>query len=168
MDCTFIIHSPLHWKEHGFGHISLWYFSVKDSVWVYNRVPNQMSGITPIKILTKTEFNNQDLRRAHVWRCHIFVLEAKLQDYQKLPKWNKSSRLRQFLGLSDEHSTLVENIRNLKTRYISPQYHLVLDDIFETTVLTGDNDPVINNICSEILIPAVIVMPKKNLNLMVN
>ena len=86
----------------GFGHISLWYFSVKDSVWVYNRVPNQISGITPIKILTKTEFNNQDLRRAHVWRCHIFVLEAKLQDNQKLPKWNNSLRLRQFLGLSDD------------------------------------------------------------------
>ena len=42
------------------------------------------------------------------------------------------------------------NARNLRTVYISPQYHLVFDDLFGTTVCTRDNDPVINNICNDL------------------
>ena len=81
---------------------------------------------------------------------YCFVLEAKLQDDQKLPKWNQGSQLGQFIGFSDEQSTLVTNVRNLRTGYISPQYHLVFDDLFETTVHIGDNEPVIDNICNEL------------------
>ena len=146
----FMIHLALHWTEHGIDDLSLWYFSVKHSVWVYNRVPNQRSGITVIKMLTKTKSNNRYLRHAHVWGCPVFVLEAKLQYDQNLPKWNRRLRLGKFLGFSDEHSTLVANICNLRTGYISHQYHLVFDDLFETTVLTEDNDPVIDNICNDL------------------
>ena len=78
------------------------------------------------------------------------MLEAKLQDNQKTPKWNLRSRLGKCIGFSDEHSTLVENIRNLRTGYISPQYHLIFDDLFGTTVHTGDNYPVIDNIHNEL------------------
>ena len=107
--------------RHFIGHsmrvddLYLWYFSFKHSVWVYNTVPNKRSGITLIKILTNTNSNHRDLRRAHVWGCPVFVLEAKLKDDQKLPKWNWRSRLGKFLGFSDEHSTLVVNVLNLRT-----------------------------------------------------
>ena len=115
---------------------------------MYNRVPNQRSGITLIEILTNTNSNHRDLRRAHVWGCPVFVLEAKLQYDQNLLKWNRRLRLGKFLGFSDEHSTLVANICNLRTGYISPKYHFLKDDLFETTVHTWDNDPVIDNICN--------------------
>ena len=150
MACTFMIHSSLHWTEHGVDDLSLWSFSVNHSVWVYNRVPNQRSGINPIKMLTKTKSNHQDLSSAHVWGCPILVLESRLQDDHKIPKWDQRSWLGKFLGFSDEHSILVANFCNLRTGYISPQYHLVFDDLFETTVCTGDNDPVINNICNDL------------------
>ena len=101
---------------------------------MYNRVPNQESGISPTEILTKTKSNHRDLRRSHVWVCPEFLLEAKLQDEQKLPKWNQRSRLGQFLCFSDEHSTLVSNVQNLTTGYISPQYHVVFDELFETEI----------------------------------
>ena len=80
----------------------------------------------------------------------MFVLEAKLQDDQKIPKWNRRSRLGQFLGFSDEHSTLVASVRNITTGYISPQYHVVFDDLFETSIREGENDPVIDQICNDI------------------
>ena len=38
----------------------------------------------------------------------------------------------QFLGFSTQHSTLVGNVRHLQTNYVSPQYHLVYDDLFQT------------------------------------
>ena len=38
----------------------------------------------------------------------------------------------QFLGFSDEHSTLVSMVRNLATNYVSPQFHVVYDEKFTT------------------------------------
>ncbi len=52
-----------------------------------------------------------------------------------------------FLGYSDKHSSLVANVRHLSTGYVSPQFHVVFDDLFETVVCDGDNDAVINSIC---------------------
>ena len=46
----------------------------------------------------------------------------------------------QFLWFSDDHSSLVENFRNLSTVYISPQFHLVFYDLFETVISTIDDD----------------------------
>ena len=144
-----MIHPSLHCTENGVDDLTLWYFAVKHSVWVFNRVPNQEQGISPMEILTKTKSNHIDLRSSHVWGCPVFVLEAKLQNDQKLFKWNCWSRKGQFLGFSDEHSTLVATVRNLKTGYIYPQYHIVFDDLFETTFCRGQNNPVIDQICND-------------------
>ena len=56
----------------------------------------------------------------------------------------------QFLGFSNEHLSLVINVRNLKTRYISPQYHLVFDELFETVIHTPDVDIVFDAICNNL------------------
>ena len=104
-----MIHSSLHWKENEANDLTLWSFAVKHSVWVFNRVPNQESGISPMEILTKTKSNHRDLIRSHVWGFPVFVLESKLQNDQKIPKWNRWSRMGPFLGFSDEHSPLVAN-----------------------------------------------------------
>ena len=53
-------------------------------------------------------------------------------------------------SFSDEHSTLVATVRNLKTGYISPQYHIVFDDLFETTFCRGENNPGIDQICNDL------------------
>ena len=37
-----------------------------------------------------------------------------------------------MIGFSDEHATLVDNVRHLSTHFISPQFHLVFEDLFET------------------------------------
>ena len=68
-----------------------------------------------MELLTKNKSNHRDLRRSRVWVCPVYVLKAKLQNDQKLPKWNRQSRLGQFLGFSEEHSTLVANVLNLWT-----------------------------------------------------
>ncbi len=39
------------------------------------------------------------------------------------------------------------NVRHLTTGSVSPQFHVVFDDLFETVVHNGDNDAVINSIC---------------------
>ncbi|KAL7462944.1 hypothetical protein ACHAXS_003314 [Conticribra weissflogii] len=109
---------------------------------------DQVTGLTPIEIATKTKTDHLDLLQTHVWGCPVFVLDPKQQDGKKIPKWNQRSRLVQFLGFSDEHSSLAANVRNLTTGYISPQFHLVFDDKFETVVGTGEDDSVVDAICN--------------------
>ncbi len=83
-------------------------------------------------MFTKTKSDHCDLQHAHVWGCPVFVLDPCLQDGKKIPKWNRRAQLAQFVGLSPEHSTLVANVRHLQTNHVSPQFHLVYDDNFET------------------------------------
>jgi hypothetical protein len=49
-----------------------------------------------------------------------------------------------FLGFSSEHSSLVPLVLNLRTGHVSPQYHVIFDDNFETVPslnpLTSDID----------------------------
>ncbi len=78
------------------------------------------------------------------------MLESKLQNGQKLPKWNRWSRLGQFLGYSYEHSSLVANIWHLKMGYVSPQYHVVFDDLFKTVFSSGADDALVNSICENL------------------
>ena len=88
--------------------------------------------MTPLEVFTKTKSDHRDLQRAHVWGCPVFILDPRLQDGKKIPKWNCHARLAQFVGFSPEHSTLVANVRHLQTNYVSPQFHLIHDDNFET------------------------------------
>ena len=108
-----MLHVALHWSESGVDDITLWPFAVKHAVWLYNRVPNRVTGISPLEMLTRTKADHRDLLRTHVWGCPTFVLDARLQDGKKSPKWNARSCLGQFLGYSDEHSSLVANVRHL-------------------------------------------------------
>ena len=142
-----MVHSSLHWTDQGSDDILLWPFAVKHAVWFYNRVPNRLSGLTPLELLTKSKADHHDLLRSYVWACPAIVLDPKSQNDQKLPKWNRCARVGQFLGYSDEHSSLVATVRHLPTGHMSPQFHVVFDDLFATVVCNGDNDVVINSIC---------------------
>ena len=126
-----MVHAALHWPSDGADNIRLWAFAISHAAWLYNRLPNKYLGWkSPLEVFTKTESDHRDLIRTHVLGCPAYVLEAKLQDGQKLPKFNRRARLGQFLGFSDEHSTLVARVRNLSTNYVSPQFHVVFDDLF--------------------------------------
>jgi hypothetical protein len=78
----------------------------------------------------------------------VYVLEAKLQIDQKFPKWNGRARWGQFVGFPDEHSLLVASVRHLTTRYISPQFHVVFDNLFETVNCIGADDRIVESICN--------------------
>ena len=59
-------------------------------------------------------------------------LDPKLQDGKKLPKWQARARRGQYLGTSPDHSSTVGLIHNLRTGFISPQYHVIYDDLFSS------------------------------------
>ena len=45
---TLMLHASLHWSELGFDCLYLWYFAVKNYVWIYNQWPRKESGLTPL------------------------------------------------------------------------------------------------------------------------
>ena len=78
----------------------------------------------------------------HCWGCPVYVLDPVLQQGQKLPKWQPRSRRGVFLGFSRVHSSDAPLVLNLKTGYISPQYHIVFDDTFSSVVShAADEEP---------------------------
>jgi len=68
----------------------------------------------------------------HVFGGPVYVLDPKLQDGKKLPKWSPQCRCGQYLGPSPNHSTKIGHILNLRTSHVLPQYHCVYDDQFLT------------------------------------
>jgi hypothetical protein len=108
-----MVHASLHLTDCRSDDLSLWSFAVKHSVWIYNRVPNAWSGLNPLELVTKKWSDYKDILRCHVWGCQVYVLNAKLQNDQRLPKWNRRARLGKFVRFSDEHSSLVANIWHL-------------------------------------------------------
>ncbi len=55
MACTSMIHVSLYWDEQGSDAVALWPFAVHHAVWLYkNCLPNGVTGLSPMKILTGT------------------------------------------------------------------------------------------------------------------
>ena len=92
-------------------------------------MPNRQTGISLMEMLTSNKSDHCYFQRAKIWVCPTYVLNLKLQNNQKIPKWNCCFLLGQFVELSNEHCLLVANMWNLQNGYVSPQYHCVFDNI---------------------------------------
>jgi hypothetical protein len=60
------------------------------------------------------------------------VLDPKIQQWQKLPRWAPRSKRGMFLGLIQQHASEVPLVINLGTGSINTQFHVVFDDLFTT------------------------------------
>ena len=112
--------------------------TMDQAVLIWNNLPKQDSKLSPTELLSGRLFSNHEhLQRLHVFGAPCFVLDPKLQDGKTLPKWKGRARQGQYLGVSKEHASNVANILNLNTGSISPQFHVVHDDLFTTVSNPG-------------------------------
>jgi len=126
-----LLHACIHWSDNVDLH--LWPFALEYAAWLWNNMPNRTSLLAPLELFSQSSFPSYShLHQAHVWGCSVYVLDPKLQDGKKLPKWTPRSRRGQYLGPSPDHSTTIGRILNLRTGHISPQFHVVYDDLFMT------------------------------------
>jgi hypothetical protein len=125
-----MFHLALHWPAQA--TISFWPQAIKYLVWVFNRMPNTETGISLNKMWSSVQSSTEEFSRAHVFGCPVYVLDAALQDGHKIPKWSPHSCLGLFLGFSDLHSSQVLLVLNVQTGKISPQYHAIFNNKFET------------------------------------
>jgi Reverse transcriptase (RNA-dependent DNA polymerase) len=130
-------HAMLHWPDET--ETDLWPYALDYATWLYNHTPSLTHGWAPIELFCGVQFKCSQLQRVKVWGCPTYVLSPTLQDGRKIPKWAPRARRGQFLGFSTQHSSLIGLIRNPSTQHVSPQFHVVHDELF-TTVCSVDED----------------------------
>ena len=134
----FMFHAALRWPEQ---HDSTpWPLAMSYAVHLHNHTPRRSDLMTPSSLWTRTPPNHSALTNAHPWGCPVYVLDPRLQDGHKLPRWNPRSRQGTFMGNSPIHASTVGIIRNPTTNRLSPQCHCICDDYFKT-VTYNDQDP---------------------------
>ncbi|GAX10397.1 hypothetical protein FisN_3Lu622 [Fistulifera solaris] len=135
---TMLLHAMIHWPAET--SIDLWPFAVDYAVYLWNRLPKKDTGLAPIELFSGVTMNMDVLQKMRVFGCPCYVLDAKVQDGKKLPRWQPKSRRGQFLGMSTRHASTIGLIRNLRTGAVSSQFHVVYDERFTTIPLVQNSN----------------------------
>ncbi len=108
-----MLHAAIHWPEARDEQV--WPLAVDYSLQLWNNTPKEGVGLSPEVLFSRSKGDGSSMLNSHVWGCPTYVLDPKLQDGKKLPKWEPRSRRGQFVGVSSRHSSTVGLIRNLTT-----------------------------------------------------
>ena len=120
---------------------SLWPMAMQHAVYLHNHTPSSETRLAPIELWSQSKSSLSVITNTHPWGCPTYVLQARLQNGQKIPRWDPRSRRGQYLGVSPLHASSVGLVRNPKTGRVSPQFHIVFDDWFETINCSTEYDP---------------------------
>lgn len=135
-----MMHQLLHWPEQY--NETNWPFALDHAVYLWNNLPRDRNGLTPLEVFTGVhQQHNDEILRAKVWGCPAYVLDPKLQDGHKLPKWKRRSHCGMYLGSSFDHAESVGRILNIRSGAVSPQFHVVYDELFTTMSARFDELP---------------------------
>ena len=111
---TIMLHASIHWPDAA--DLELWPFALEHAVYIWNNLPKRDNLLSPLEIFSGTKADSYArLQRTHVWGSPVYVLDPKLQDGKKIPKFNPRSRRGQYLGQSTAHSSTIGRILNLNT-----------------------------------------------------
>jgi hypothetical protein len=135
-----LLHAAIHWPEEIL--LDLWPLAMDYAVWIWNRMSRKESGLAPVEIFCGATLDKTILHNTHIFGCPAYMLDPKIQDGKKLPRWQPKSCCGQFLGFSKQHASTIGLIRNLNTRLISPQFHVVFDDQFTTIPSQLEDDQI--------------------------
>lgn len=81
-----MIYNYLRWPK--FVDKSLWPLELQHAVYLHNNTPRMDTTLSPNEVCTRTKSRYSYIRNSHPWGCPIYVLDPRLQDGQKFPKWN--------------------------------------------------------------------------------
>jgi hypothetical protein len=126
---TMLIHANRHWPEAI--DARLWPYALRATNEAIINTPFPGYETTPIEMFMQTKVAPH-LSDQHPFGCPAYVLDGRLQSGSKIDKWALRSRLAVYTGKSTQHSPLVGLVLSLTTGLVSPQFHVVYDNHFET------------------------------------
>ena len=109
----------------------LWPVALQHAAYLYNWLPHKGQGTSSLEIYTGNVLDKSTLWNKKVWGCPAYILDPCLQDGKKIPKWYPKTRLVQYMGKYTSHASTVGIIRNLRTGFVSPLFHVVYDNKFQ-------------------------------------
>jgi hypothetical protein len=133
-----MIHAALRWPEHS--ERDLWPLALSHAAHLHNETPHMILRLSPSEIWSRSKSSHSALANAHPWGCPVYVLQPRLQDGGKLPKWEPRSQRGQYMGASPLHASTVGLIQHLNTKRISPRFHCVYNNGFGT-VHSAEGEP---------------------------
>ena len=140
---TMMLHSAIHWPD--VADTTLWPMAVSHAVFLHNHMPNIETGISPVDVFTKSRWQQHKYHDLHVWGCPVYVLEKKISDGAKIPRWKPRSTRQMNVGFSEKHASTVPLVLNIDSGYITAQFHVVFDDWFSTIATSVENLPDFNS-----------------------
>ena len=67
---------------------NLWPFAVDYAIFIWNNFSTNSTKLCPLELFSGALFpNHNHLQRTHIFGCPVFILDPKLQDAKKIPKW---------------------------------------------------------------------------------
>ena len=136
---TMLLHAMDQWPD--VITAEFWSFAFMHAVRLHNCTPRPGTSESPF-----TLFSNEDSPLSptdfRVFGSPVYVLDSTLQSGTIGPgKWKDRCHLGAYIGHSPNHASNVILVYNPKTRLVSPQYHVVHDESFETVnIKTSEAD----------------------------
>jgi transposase InsO family protein len=130
---TLLLHAQRRWSDAITTY--LWPYALRAANDSRNNTPTAKSNECPMSRFCRTA-RVPKLRHQHHFGCPVHVLSKDMQDGKKAGKWEDRTRVGINLGHLPRHAHSVSLILNIKTGLVSPQFHFMYDDLFETTTGT--------------------------------
>ena len=132
-------HSAIHWPD--VVDVHLWPLAVTHAERLLNTIPREDSGQSAQELFSRVIMPRSKLHEFHVWGCPCYVLHHALSNGKKLPRWKPRSGRHQYMGASNDHSSSIPLVLSLDTGKITPQYHVMFDNWFQTVSATDAAQP---------------------------
>jgi len=128
---TMMVHANRKWTN--CFSTMLWPYAIRMANHVYNNAPlhSHEGQSTPLQVASKTSV---EVNRKHfkTFGCPVYVLNRNLQLGKPYGKWNERSKMGMYLGPSPAHNKNVALVLDLDTGLVSPQFHVMFDNEFQT------------------------------------
>jgi hypothetical protein len=127
-----LIHVNKHWPQ--CITANLWPYALRMANLAYNHSPSMQNEhkYAPIQVFSKTRVE-VNLKHFHPFGCPVNVLASTLQTSSPFHKWKEWSKIGIYLGQLPLHGKNVTLVLDCTTGLVSPQFHVLFNDQFDTT-----------------------------------
>jgi hypothetical protein len=118
----------------------LWPFAIQHAATIYNtkKWRSRDYDLSPWEQFTG-ERSKLDQTDMHPLFCPVYVLDRRIQEGTSPPKWTKQTTQKVYVGHLHHYSKSVPMVWDPKTKLVSPQFHVMFDDNFDTVKAPDPN-----------------------------
>jgi hypothetical protein len=113
-------------------HFALWPYALRNAALLHISLPVLEDSTSRLELFSSIQVGG-NMKHMHTFGRPVFALQNTLASGNTLPRWSPRARLGLNLGPSPNHARNVYLVLNLITGCVSPQYHWMFNDFFETT-----------------------------------